>query len=107
MNTIEKLRALEQAAIHPYRTMSVLAETSSDGKIGDCRVWHGQEAGRCIAVFKHEPTARLYLESTRSLPSLLKVAEAAKAYTVLSHAGADTHDAYLDLWAALDELEAH
>ncbi len=79
MNTIDRLKALEKEAIQPYRTMSVLAETSSDGKVGDCRVWHGQEAGRCIAVFKHEPTARLYLESRRSMAALLKVAEAAKA----------------------------
>ena len=41
-----------------------------------------------------------------AIPALLKVAKAAKAYTVLSHAGADTHDAYLELWAALEELEA-
>jgi hypothetical protein len=50
--------------------------------------------------------AQMICEMRSSLSDLLKVAEAAKAYCVLSHAGQDTHDAYLDLWKALEELEA-
>lgn len=41
-----------------------------------------------------------------ALPSLLKVRKAAKTYCVLSNAGAYADDAYLDLWKALEELEA-
>jgi hypothetical protein len=78
MGTIEQLEALERAAIKPYRTMTVLEEDSNGGRKGDCRVWCNHEAGRCLAVFKHEPTARLYIESRNALPSLLAVAKAAK-----------------------------
>lgn len=96
--TIEKLEALERAA--------------TAGPIELIRYPHG--GGRAfsngprdlVADFYSEGDRELYTAARNALPALLAVAKASHTYCVLSHAGADTHDAYLELWEALDKLEA-
>jgi len=76
--TIEQLEALEKAKDDPTCSFEEFGERSA-------RYAYAQQA---------------------AFPHLLAVAKAAHTYCVLSHAGADTHDAYLELWEALDRLEA-
>ena len=98
--TIEKLEALERAATAgPWLVFDPM-----DGIWLDENTWF-------IAVHdafgKHVEGDFPFIAAARnSMKDLLAVAKAAKAYCVLSHAGADTHDAYLELWEALDKLEA-
>lgn len=109
--TIEKLEALERAATGvqwkwypPNDDDEIIIEFA--GKNGQ-QDWGGlRVCPNGGSQRQCETDTQLVAAARNALPALLAVAKAAKAYCVLSHAGADTHDAYLELWEALDKLEA-
>lgn len=90
--TIEKLEALERAA-----TAGIWCADADAVVVGE---------DYTVSENSRVADSELIAAARNALPALLAVAKAAHTYCVLSHAGADTHDAYLELWEALDKLEA-
>jgi hypothetical protein len=102
--TIEKLEALERAATAgPWMREPIYWAFRMAEKGGSTHVPENLPEG---TEYPTRDDACFIAEARNAIPSLLAVAKAAKAYCVLSHAGADTHDAYLELWEALAQLEA-
>lgn len=72
---IARLKSLMENATPVFGGISVLTDDTSDGKAGDCRVWHKDETGRCIAVFKDFATAVAFVGLCDAAPSLLAAAD--------------------------------
>ena len=111
MGTIERLEALDKAATAgPWRWSDEFKTRDNDETWsllggGGYGILSCDGCGNSPQMCnKHD--AELIVEMRESFSALLAVAKAAHTYCVLSHAGADAHDAYLELWGALDKLEA-
>lgn len=72
---IQRLAELhEKATPICTRSFSVVREECGDGKIGDARIWHRDDVGRCVAVFHDAATANAYVHFVNAAPALLAAA---------------------------------